>query len=586
MLILISLIPLHAQFAGGSGTEDDPYQIATIEQLQQMSYQKGESNYTAFRCPSMVVTKEGTILAFAEGRYVSWRDHEAMDDLVVKRSTDGGQTWGPLKVAAEYGEDAAKNASPVVLPSGRILLVYNFNEDYGPDKSARDGREVHMVYSDDDGVTWSEPRNITPMVYEDDWIWHGIGPGHGIVKEREPHKGRIIVAARHNPGKGISGSSYIMYSDDEGETWEIGAFSLRDQTNESMAVELSTGEIMVNHRNGRSEEPYRCVSISSDGGETFDTFYVDQTLIEPQGCMGSILKHSFNEETGKYNLLFSNPHHTVERVRGSIKLSPDDGKTGTKMYMYSDPYPRFSGYSDIGVLNDEGDIGVLWETGSHYQRGLRYDGVVFKRVKFSHINVPIDEVEQTYYGDSTPNPHPAKDYVWVFDTRPKHYIQIADIDASETENWNDGQGFDPIGDYDNAFNGWYDGNGYTIENLTIDRSGENVGLFGWAGGGEIRNVVLENANITGGDLTGGLVGRLTRGRIVDSHVSGRVSGGNSTGGLVGRFAGGSIIDSHVSGTVSGDDRVGGLVGHSRQQRQRQNYIINSDVNAHVSEEKP
>ena len=585
MLILIVTLSLHAQFAGGSGTEDDPYQIATIEQLQQMSYQKGESNYTAFRSPAMVVTKEGTILAFAEGRFASWHDDGAEDDIVVKRSEDGGKTWGPLIVAAEYGEDTAKNAVPIVLPSGRILLVHNYYE-YVLRKQDRDGAEVHLVYSDDDGVTWSDPRDITTMVYEDDWIWQGTGPGHGIVKEREPHKGRIIVAGRHNPGKGISGSSYIMYSDDDGETWDIGAFALRDQTNEAMAVELSNGDIMVNSRSGRPEvERNRGVSISSDGGETFDTFYVDSTLIEPHGCQGSILKHSLNEETGKYNLLFSNPHHTVERVRGAIKLSPDDGKTWTKLHMYSDLYPRFSGYSDIGVLNEEGDIGVLWETGSHYDKGLRYDGVVFNTVQFSDIDVPIDEVEQTYYGDSTPNPHPTKDYVWVFDTRPKHYIQVADIDASETENWNDGQGFEPIGSNDNPFRGSYDGNGYTIKNLTIDRPDEKIGLFGWAGGGEISNVVLENVSITGGGLTGGLVGHLTRGRIVNSHVSGRVSGGEPTGGLVGRFAGGSIIDAHVSGTVSGDDKVGGLVGQSRQHRHRQNHIINSDASAHVTKEK-
>lgn len=559
-LCIVLLVPAtQAQFAGGTGSEEDPYQIGTIEQLQAIRDQRGESGYTAFRVVAMVVSQHETILAFTEGRQTSWRDDGAMDDIVLKRSIDGGKTWGPLIVVAEDGQNSCKDPVPVVLPSGRIILIYQL-APYTRHQTERVNREVHMVYSDDDGLTWSKSHDITGMIYPDDRRWSGTGPGHGLVKELEPHKGRIIIPAR------ISPSSHIIYSDDDGQTWHRGSSVPMERTNEATAVELSNGDIMLNSRirdeNNPDVSPYRVVSISSDGGETWDEIYVDKTLVEPEGCQASLLKHSMNEETGKYNILFTNPHSSRFRVRvhGSIKLSPDDGRTWAKMYKYSDPYPRYSGYSDIQVINEGGDIGILWESGAHFENELRWDGIAFKTIKFSDINNPIDAEHkhnyhgvETPYSESTPNPHPTKDYVWVFDARPKHYIQVADIDASETENWNDGEGFEPIGDFDNTFTGWYNGNGYKIKNLNINRPGEDgIGLFGWAGGGEITNVILENVNITGGDMTGGMVGRLTRGKISNSQVTGAVSGRDQVGGLVGLPRRQSpIINSQDSAYVSG-----------------------------------
>jgi PGF-CTERM protein len=158
-----------------------------------------------------------------------------------------------------------------------------------------------------------------------------------------------------------------------------------------------------------------------------------------------------------------------------------------------------------------------------------------------------------------------------------------DIDASETENWNNGKGFDPIGDQQAPFTGTFDGRGYTIENLTINRPNEqNVGLFGYAGGyradATIENVRLENAEITGGSQTGGLAGTLEEGPnsnsfVLNTSVTGDIKGsGSYAGGLVGFPTGGGsgqdaygpVLDeeNRFSGTVTGDDYVGGLIGRS------------------------
>lgn len=129
--LIISLFVVssaQAQFAGGDGSESNPYQIETVEQLQQIRYQKGEGGYTAFRIPGLVVSNEGTLIAIAEARLATWQDDLAEDDIAVKRSEDGGKTWGPLIIAASDGRNTLNDPVPVVLPSGRILIMYNWNE--------------------------------------------------------------------------------------------------------------------------------------------------------------------------------------------------------------------------------------------------------------------------------------------------------------------------------------------------------------------------------------------------------------------------------------------------------------------------
>jgi len=140
------------------------------------------------------------------------------------------------------------------------------------------------------------------------------------------------------------------------------------------------------------------------------------------------------------------------------------------------------------------------------------------------------------------------------------YVLTADIDASETKGWYDGKGFEPVGedDPDVRFTGTFDGDNHTISDLHIDRGEDYVGLFGFAYRGKIEHVGLENADITGNDQVGGLVG-FNSVEIIDSSFNGTVKGTTDVGGLVGA-QNGDITNSYATGTVDGDNRVGGLVG--------------------------
>ena len=166
-----------------------------------------------------------------------------------------------------------------------------------------------------------------------------------------------------------------------------------------------------------------------------------------------------------------------------------------------------------------------------------------------------------------------------------YYIQISDIDASETSTWNSGSGFEQIGGA-GFFTGYYDGKGHTIRNLFINRpSTKSVGLFGGQSGGLISNLILENVTITGNDRTGALIGN-KGGNVENCSSSGIVKGAKKTGGLIGgdfgitknssssctvtgtietggmigSVAGATVSDCFATGNVTGTDQVGGFIG--------------------------
>ncbi len=146
-----------------------------------------------------------------------------------------------------------------------------------------------------------------------------------------------------------------------------------------------------------------------------------------------------------------------------------------------------------------------------------------------------------------------------------HYELVADIDASETEGWNDGAGFEPIAlNVDGGFSGSFmNASTHVISSLTISRSDTDfVGLFSsLAAGATLAGIILVDSRTTGKDAVGSLVGG-SYGMIMGCSATGSVFGDNQVGGLVG-LSEGNISDSYATGSVSGSGfSVGGLVGLS------------------------
>lgn len=145
--------------------------------------------------------------------------------------------------------------------------------------------------------------------------------------------------------------------------------------------------------------------------------------------------------------------------------------------------------------------------------------------------------------------------------QPGLYFKLSNDINLNVSPYNEGDGWLPIGSDGSAFRGNIDGNGHIIRGLTINRSGDSfVGLFGQLeSGSTVTNMRLENVNITGNWVVGGLAGHNRFGSISNSYVTGSINGNHAIGGLVG-FNDGTITTSYAAADVNGNYEIGGLVG--------------------------
>lgn len=350
--------------AGGTGLEQIPVFIS------------GEDGYHTYRIPAVIATQQGTLLAFCEGRKNSGSDHGDLD-LVLKRSTDGGLTWGPMQLVYEEGGDAEitiGNPCPVVDQSnGRVWLPF-----------CRDNDDVLVTWSDDDGKTWAKPVEITGAVKPADWGWYATGPGVGIQLRHGGHAGRLVIPCDHREkldGKWVK-KSHVFYSDDAGQTWQLGE-PVKLHTDECQVAELAGGRLLINMRNyweregGQPEKGgMRAIAYSEDGGETWTDFGFDETLVEPV-CQASLISYCPERPN---MLLFSNPATKDKRIRMTVRLSRDGGKTWpAARLLFEGP----SAYSCLVPLPD-GEVGCLYECGPKK---------AYQTITFARFSIPWLEGE-------------------------------------------------------------------------------------------------------------------------------------------------------------------------------------------------
>jgi sialidase-1 len=330
-------------------------QAADLEQIP--LWTAGDDGYHTFRIPSLVVTKSGSLVAFSEARKRGTSDTGNID-LVMKRSTNGGRTWSKQQVIWDEGDNVCGNPCPVVDHStGTIwlLLTHNLGKDNEAAITAgkaRGTRTVWLSRSDDDGQTWSPPRDITRSVKDPEWGWYATGPGIGIQLTRGEHRGRLVVPCdQKNDGK----FSHVIYSDDGGESWRIGGKIA--EFNECQAVELADGRLMLNMRNADKSRRRRGLVTSEDGGVTWSAARFDEQLIEPV-CQASILRHSWPAEGRGGAILFSNPA-SEKRENMTVRISEDEGQTWPHARtLWAGP----SAYSCLAVLSD-GTVLCVHEAG-------------------------------------------------------------------------------------------------------------------------------------------------------------------------------------------------------------------------------
>ncbi len=328
----------------------------------------GKNGYDTFRIPAIIKSKKGTLLAFCEGRKNS-RSDTGNIDLVLKRSTDNGKTWGPLQVVADFGPHTIGNPCPVVdRKTGTIWLpltknLGNESERVIQDGKSKENRTVWLSKSTDDGKTWSKPIDISAQTRKPNWTWYATGPGVGIQLK----DGRLVIPCDHRVLKTRERGSHVIYSDDHGKTWHIGGRIVPDM-NECQVVELADGRLLMNMRSYQGKRR-RAIAISKDGGITWSKLKHHSQLIEPV-CQASLLRYTLAKKHDKNRLLFSNPAST-SRNKMTVRLSYDEGKTWpVSRLLWKGP----AAYSNLVVLPDH-TIGCLYERG----KKSPYEKIAFAR---------------------------------------------------------------------------------------------------------------------------------------------------------------------------------------------------------------
>jgi sialidase-1 len=250
-------------------------------------------------------------------------------------------------------------------------MTWNLGEDHEPDiidEKSKDTRRIFVTSSSDNGKTWSIPKEITGSVKKENWTWYATGPCHGIQIEKGKYKGRLVIPCDHIEAGSKKYYSHVIYSDDKGNTWELGGTTQQDQVNECVVAELPDGNLLLNMRNYDRTQKSRKISFSDDGGFTWSPIQPDTALIEPI-CQASLIYIMKNKK-----LWFLNPASDNNRTNMTLKSSNNSGKTWKiEKVLHSGP----SAYSDLTLIN-KNTLGCIYEGG----KLSPYEGIVFTTFEF------------------------------------------------------------------------------------------------------------------------------------------------------------------------------------------------------------
>ncbi|MFD5162924.1 exo-alpha-sialidase [Streptomyces hawaiiensis] len=360
--LLVPTAPAHSQ----SGTALPDFEQQVLFKASQ------DPGYACFRIPAIVRTTSGTLLAFAEGRVLNCGD-AADIDIVLKRSTDGGRTWGPLQVVTEGAGDTHGNPAPLVdRRTGRILLAetYNTGRTDAGNCTVPCDRTPHLQYSDDDGRTWSEPRDLSDEILPGHWnSWYATGPVHGIQLTRGEHAGRLVFGVNTETWNGSRVSANhaaLIVSDDGGDSWRVGATDtwpiaqdgmFRQKPSEVTLTERADGALLVSGREQDGTDlGHRSQTLSRDGGDSFATpFRALPDLYTPQ-VQGATLRLG-------HRMLLSAPADPDRRRTMMVRSSYDGGRTWESVDRGTVVTTDWSGYSDMAAVAGTA-VGLLYEGGA------------------------------------------------------------------------------------------------------------------------------------------------------------------------------------------------------------------------------
>ena len=322
-----------------------------------------EDGSDTYRIPGLVRTNPGSLVAAYDVRRRGGGDLPGDIDVGTSRSTDGGRTWEPMRIALDMGNDPRFAFDGVGDPcifvdrvTGRLWVAALWSHGprawngSGPGMTPDETGQLVTTWSDDDGRTWSRPRNITAQVKDPAWRLVLAGPGTGITTR----DGTLVIPAQFKDAGNVPHST-LVWSRDRGETWHVGS-GVKDRTTESQLVELADGSILINCRDDRGGS--RTVATTRDLGATWQLHPTDRSALPESVCQASLL--AIDVAGAGRRLLFSNPATTSGRHSMTVKVSADEGLTWPEARHTLYDSRKGLGYSCLAPVDDR-HVGVLYE---------------------------------------------------------------------------------------------------------------------------------------------------------------------------------------------------------------------------------
>jgi len=357
--------------------------------IDQVLFSPGDDGIKEFRIPSLITTNEGTLLAVCDARVNRSGDLPNHINLAIRRSTDNGKTWSAIDyVMKSQPNEGICDPSMLVDRDTGTIWVFGLHGKKGiglwASQAGIDNPETAQVFafkSDDDGVTWSEPKNINSQIKKPEWLCALGAPGRGF----QMSDGTLVIPSYYRSDKGDKVlNSYLFYSKDHGNTWEF-SNTPAENTTECTLVEIADGRLMLNMRN-HYKKGFRAISYTSDLGQTWTPLKFDEALQDPV-CQGNMIRYEHDSEKA---LLFSNSASSKGRKNQSIKISYDDGKTWPIQKVI---FKGKSAYSCMTQLSN-GDIGLLYEKEKN-------GSISFRQISLAWLKSDQQQKSIVVFGNST-----------------------------------------------------------------------------------------------------------------------------------------------------------------------------------------
>ncbi|MFP9191230.1 Ig-like domain-containing protein [Natrialbaceae archaeon A-CW1-1] len=573
-------VTIDQEFAGGDGTVESPYEIADWHHLHYVRDHL-DANFTLVADLNESSEYYDAFVANPSAGFEPIGDSGSP----FNGTLDGvNHTIGNLVIDRSSGEDAAlflkiKDATI------KNIQITNSSIKAGSgsaDRPGRDGSDVatFAVISQNSSLIGVSVINSQLIAGDggngkfDSGDTHGQDGGDGgsaagiVVQLNEGMiSNSFISGSRLNAGNGGDGSragnlgmqNFRFFGGDGGDGGSVAGLIAENNQGQLVAAYVYDGDFSAGERGSRGGAS-RAIDLSSPGshgdygnasgiagsneGEISST-YVTGEFTNFKSAFGLIIENNGLVTDSYWNIDTTGVDEAVGSGSGTA-----DRVTGLTTY-------EMRGEADAEMANL--DFQSTWDVVFNNEDGRT---VSYPYLQENPQN-PAPSLETFYAGGAGTVDDPYQIETWqqldyVRINLDLHFVLAADLDA-DTHHTD----FEPIGDANDRFTGSFDGANHTISNLKIHRHSEDyVGLFGVIGpSGEVSNLGLEDADITGNNWAGTIAGE-NEGKVTQSYATGSVMGSSYVGGLLGENSG-ELRESYATTAVTGSSYIGGLVGENR-----------------------